>query len=103
MLSFPHLAAWRKCPFLILSPAILLIAGSFLLPTFLTAGTGGVEGGCAFANTVKGHTVYEPCTGMNLPMWYPVSSNPTFADGDFPCGDYGNQNCGMELGDPLNE
>jgi hypothetical protein len=88
---------------MILTSAILLIAGSIFIPSVVSAGTGGVPGGCAFAQTVNGATVYKACVGTNLPMWYPASNNPTYAEGDFPCGTFGNQNCGVEPGDPLNE
>ncbi len=87
---------------LLCAPAVLLLVGSFFPPGILTAGSGGTVGGCAFATTVHGQATYLACQGPNTPMWY-VSSNPIYTQGDIPCGYYGNQNCGMEVGDPINE
>jgi len=95
-------AAYRQRPSLVLAASLLLIVGSFL-PTVLMAGSGGVDGGCAFAKTVNGKTVYEACTGANTPMWYTASSNPAYSIGDIACGYFGNQDCGMDVGDPVNE
>lgn len=96
-----NLVAYRQRPLLVLNASLLLIVGSFL-PTVLIAGSGGVDGGCAFAKTVNGKTVYEACTGANAPMWY-SSSNPAYSIGDIACGYFGNQDCGMQVGDPVNE
>ena len=98
-----QLISLRKHPFVILTPVTLLVVGSLSLPSSLKAGTGGTYGGCAFAHQVNGATVYAACSGANSPMYYPVSANPTYGIGDFACGYFGNQKCGMETGDPLNE
>jgi hypothetical protein len=95
-----HLSPIRNHPLAILAPALLLIALSF---TKLTAGTGGVEGGCSYAKNSNGKTTYAACSGANSPMWYSTSANPAYSEGDLPCGFYGNQDCGMITGDPLNE
>jgi hypothetical protein len=97
-----NFAAYRQRPSLVLTASLLLIVGSFF-QTILIAGSGGVVGGCAFAKTVNGKTVYEACTGANAPMWYAASSNPAYSIGDIACGFFGNQDCGMQVGDPVNE
>ena len=66
------------------------------------AGSGGTWGGCAFLQNVNGKINYLPCTGANLEMWY-SSNSPTYLPGELPCGGYGNQDCGTEVGDPINE
>jgi hypothetical protein len=98
--QFPLL---RNRIFALLASTTFIVAGICLFPCTVTAGSGGgVDGGCAFVTTINGQTSYQPCTGANLPMWYAASS-PLFNSGDYPCGDYGNQNCGVEVGDPMNE
>src|SRR5450755_3121564 len=82
--------------------AVCGAAIAILIPSILKAGTGGVPGGCAFTKTVNGKVQYLPCTGVNLQMWYSASS-PTYNQGDMPCGQYGNQNCGAVTGDPMSE
>ena len=103
MIQSPHFLRSSKSLIVWLTAASLLITAGFYFPGKLIAGTGGVEGGCAFAQTINGVTTYQACVGTNLPMWYPASQNPTYNEGDFPCGTFGNQNCGVESGDPLNE
>jgi hypothetical protein len=103
MTGLPSFDYLRERPPVILTSGLLLIAVSVLLPSMVIAGTGGVEGGCAFPKTVNGTTTYLPCNGQDLPMWYPATQNPTFSEGDLPCGTFGNQNCGMTAGAPLNE
>lgn len=95
-----HSPASRLASSLLLTAA--LVVGLIFAPLALFAGTGGVPGGCAFVHTVNGKPAYEACTGANLPMWY-SSSNPNYIQGSLPCGQYGNQNCGAEIGDPLSE
>src|ERR1700677_719039 len=88
MTSLTYIGGRRKYPLMLLAFALLIIATTLLLPSLLKAGTGGVPGGCSYPTIVDGKTVYLPCTGMNLPMWYSVTQNPLYGNGDFPCGDY---------------
>ena len=97
------LTALTKRPLALLTLALMLIAAGVFPAGTLVAGTGGVPGQCYFITTVKGKTTTKECDGTDLPMWYSTSQNPTYNQGDFPCGWYGNQDCGMETGDPLGE
>jgi hypothetical protein len=89
-------------PLSLLFLSMVLLVSAVFVPLILEAGSGGVQGGCAYVTTVNGKTKYLACTGENLPMWY-SASNPSYNQGDSACGQYGNQNCGADLGDPLNE